>query len=62
MSEHQIQIGQVFVDAKPPRRQWRVVERRGGNFVLERLDKPNVRRFPDEPMLLDPEHYRADET
>lgn len=62
MSKHEIQIGQVFIDAKPPYRQWRVVDRRDGNFVLERLDKPNVRRFPDEPMLLDPEHYRPGKT
>ncbi|MFC4351995.1 hypothetical protein ACFOW6_10615 [Fodinicurvata halophila] len=62
MSEHQILIGQVFMDAKPPHRKWRVVDRRDANFVLERLDKPNVRRFPDEPTLLDPEHYRPDGT
>lgn len=58
VSASQVRIGQLFTDAKPPHHQWRVVERRGSNYVLERRDKPNVRRFPDVSALLDPDRYR----
>ena len=51
-------IGQVFADAKPPRREWRIVRRHGGTFALERTDKPNVSRFVDAAALDDLNRYR----
>lgn len=52
-----VKVGQVYVDVKPPRREWHVVEERENTFVLQRADKPTVRRFLQESDLLDPHRY-----
>lgn len=50
--------GDVYVDIKPPRREWRVSRLKGDSIVLERLDKPSTLRFLSLPELSDPLRYR----
>jgi hypothetical protein len=50
-------IGQIYIDIKPPRREWRVSERRAGTLMLERVDKPTVFRFVEPAALRDTNRY-----
>jgi hypothetical protein len=52
-----VRLGQVFRDAKPPQRVWRVTERRDEHCRLERIDKPNIVRYPSLTALLDTNRY-----
>jgi hypothetical protein len=53
-----IRIGAVYRNAKPPHHDWRVVDLRDEQLVLERTDNPNVMRFPNAEALRDPFRYR----
>lgn len=57
MGEPEIQIGRIYSDAARPHRAWRVVERRGDRFMLQRLDNPNIMRFEDAKTLTDTHQY-----
>ena len=58
MKERKVKrIGQIYADAKPPRRQWRIVRQRGDSFTLERTDKTTVLRFVDADALTDTTRY-----
>jgi hypothetical protein len=53
-----ISIGDTYLDARPPRHEWRVIEtHRGERFTLERVDKQSVLRFVDHDGLCDPRRY-----
>jgi len=54
----QIRMGQIYVDAKPPRREWRVVKQTEDRFVLQRVDRPGVSRIPAAETLLDGRRYQ----
>lgn len=58
MKTHSIQIGQIYKDARPPRRSWRVSENHDGIYTLERVDQPDVMRFVDAAALWDDDRYR----
>jgi hypothetical protein len=51
-------VGQVFSDAMPPRRQWRVSEAKEGSFTLECIGRPSILRFLDAKALHDETRYR----
>lgn len=53
----EVRIGQIYADAKPPRREWRVVKEIEDRYVLQRVDKPGVSRMPDLEALLDSRRY-----
>ena len=53
-----IAIGQIYVDAKPPRRKWRVTEAHGDHFTVERVDQAGAFRFLDAVALGDRNRYR----
>ncbi|WP_026987539.1 hypothetical protein [Fodinicurvata fenggangensis] len=57
MPDDSVKIGQVYISVKPPRREWYVVEERENTFVLQRADKPTVRRFQQAAELRDPQRY-----
>ncbi|MEX2628471.1 MAG: hypothetical protein WD341_00935 [Tistlia sp.] len=57
MRAQDFKLGHIYVDARPPRRQWRIVEKRGDVCVLARVDKPSVMRFCEFGTLLDPLRY-----
>lgn len=57
MPDQSVKVGQVYISVKPPRREWHVVEERENTFVLQRADKPTVRRFQQEAELRDPQRY-----
>lgn len=61
MEEGPIRIGQVFINVAQPRRAWRVTAQLGDNVRLERVDQPNVIRFPVRKVLLDRHRYVPDE-
>ena len=52
-----IEIGRIYMDAKPPRRTWRVCREDKGTYTLERIDKPSTMRFVDEAALSDHNRY-----
>ncbi|SDG59404.1 hypothetical protein [Thalassobaculum litoreum] len=49
---NEIKIGQIYADVPPPRRSWKIVSDNGGHYMLQRIDKPGVSRFPDAKTLL----------
>lgn len=57
MNEPELSIGAIFVDVKPPRREWRIARRDANSLVLERVDKPTVLRFLAPAELRDPLRY-----
>lgn len=52
-----IQVGACFVDAKPPKKEWRIDSIEGNTITLERIDKPAVIRFVDSNSLRDSNRY-----
>jgi hypothetical protein len=56
--ERDVKVEEIYVNVAPPRRQWRVVERRHNYVKLVRKDNPNIMRFPHESVLLDKKRYR----
>jgi len=52
-----LSVGEIYVDVKPPRREWRIARREGDVLVLERVDKPTVLRFLAPAVLRDPLRY-----
>ncbi|MEX0923623.1 MAG: hypothetical protein WD489_08235 [Rhodovibrionaceae bacterium] len=58
MAEKKIEVGQKFIDANPPSYEWRVLEIRGENVLLQRVDKERVSRIPPAEVLLDPLYYK----
>jgi hypothetical protein len=52
-----IHVGQIYTDAKRPRRVWRITARYDDLYRLERADAPNVVRFPDRKALKDSNRY-----
>jgi hypothetical protein len=56
--ERDVQVEEIYVSVAPPRRQWRVVERKQNYVKLVRTDNPNIIRFPQESVLLDKKRYR----
>ena len=57
MADDPVRIGQIFKNVAMPRRAWRVTARFGDNFRLERVDQPNIIRFPLRETLLDRLRY-----
>jgi hypothetical protein len=55
-----VRVGQIFRDAKPPHRAWRVTENREGLCRIERLDRPNIVRYPHCTALLDSNRYAGE--
>lgn len=55
---HDVRVGQVYVDVKPPRREWRVHEEKDGLFTLVRTDDARVIRCLEADALLDDTRYR----
>jgi len=53
-----VTVEEIYVNVAPPRRQWRVVERKQYYVKLVRTDNPNIIRFPHESALLDKKRYR----
>lgn len=58
MVEKKIQAGQVYIDVNQPKYEWRVVELRGDNVLLQRVDKDRIARIPPTKVLLDPLYYK----
>jgi len=56
--ERDVKIEEIYVNVAPPRRQWRVIERKQNYVKLVRTDNPNIIRFPHESALLDKKRYR----
>jgi hypothetical protein len=56
--ERDVQVEEIYVSVVPPRRQWRVVERKQNYVTLVQKDNPNIMRFPHESALLDKKRYR----
>ncbi len=52
-----VRVGELFRDARLPRWTWRVTERFGELYRLERVDKPEVVRFPRLAVLRDDNRY-----
>jgi hypothetical protein len=61
MEDGPIRVGRIFVNVAQPRRAWRVTAQLGDNVRLERVDQPNVVRFPLRKVLLDLQRYVPDE-
>jgi hypothetical protein len=57
MEPDAVRIGQIYVDARPPRREWRVEKLHDGTIMLVRVDKPSVSRFVDATALCDTDRY-----
>lgn len=57
MKEAKLSVGDVYVDVKPPRREWRIRRCREDSIMLERLDKPGVSRFLSPADLNDRHRY-----
>jgi hypothetical protein len=51
------EVGEIYVDARPPRREWRVTQIHDGTITLERIDKPSTLRFVNIPTLHDSNRY-----
>ncbi|MEF2559166.1 hypothetical protein VQ044_23770, partial [Aurantimonas sp. C2-5-R2] len=43
--------------AERPRREWKIVEKRGGRYVLDCIQNPKVSRFLDAEALSDQQRY-----
>lgn len=56
----EVRIGAVYADARRPRHRWRVTELLGQLCRLERVDDPNVVRFPAIKVLQDVTRYTAE--
>lgn len=52
-----IEIGQIYVDAKRPHREWRIVEAHGDYFTVERVDQAGAFRFLSAAALGDRNRY-----
>lgn len=52
-----IRVGQIYRDAKQPRRHWRVTDRHDDLYRLERVDSPNLVRYPNAAALADENRY-----
>ena len=52
-----IHLGQIYHNVGRPRRAWRVTAEYGGRYRLERVDSPNVIRFPEAAALQDERRY-----
>ncbi|MEK0082993.1 pentapeptide repeat-containing protein [Benzoatithermus flavus] len=59
-SRQEIRIGAVYADARRPRHRWRVTELLGQLCRVERVDNPNVVRFPAAKVLQDATRYTAE--
>jgi hypothetical protein len=57
MTENDICVGQIYRNVKRPRRGWRVTARYDGRYRLERIDTPNMVRYPDAKALRDSHRY-----
>lgn len=57
MKKAKVSIGDVYVDVKPPKREWRISQYRGDSVTLERVDKPSVFRFLATVELNDRNRY-----
>lgn len=57
MDKAELTVGEIFVDVKPPRREWRISRREGDTLVLKRVDKPTVLRFLTPTDLRNPLRY-----
>ena len=57
MPEADICGGQIYRTIKRPRRVWRVTAKCDGRYRLERVDAPNVARYPDAKALQDSHRY-----
>jgi hypothetical protein len=55
--EPAVRVGELFRDARLPRWTWRVTGRFGELYRLERVDSPNVVRFPTLAVLRDDNRY-----
>lgn len=52
-----VRLGQIYRNVRRPRRAWRVTAEHGGRYRLERVDSPNVIRFPEAAALQDERRY-----
>jgi hypothetical protein len=57
MSGDGIHLGQTYRNAKRPFRTWRVTAESDNHCRLERVDSPNVVRFPSAALLRDASRY-----
>ena len=57
MSGDGIHLGQIYRNAKRPFRTWRVTAESDSHCRLERVDSPNVVRFPNAALLHDTSRY-----
>lgn len=57
MDKAEFSVGAVFVNLKPPRREWRISRWDGDVLILERVDKPTVLRFLAPAELRDSLRY-----
>jgi hypothetical protein len=57
MKKAKVSVGDIYVDVKPPRREWRVSQCRDDSVTLERVDKPTTFRFPSIKELTDRNRY-----
>ncbi len=55
--EPPIRVGDIFESVEAPRRRWRVTGQHGENVRLERVDHPNLIRYPIRKTLLDRHRY-----
>lgn len=55
---HDIRIGQIYVDAKLPKHEWRISAEDSGVFTLVRADDPHAYRYVEAETLLDTIRYR----
>jgi hypothetical protein len=52
-----VQVGQTYCNVERPRRVWRVTARYGDLCRLERIDSPNVVRYPALKAMRDSTRY-----
>lgn len=57
MTKGDVSIGYVYVDVKPPRREWRISQYRGDSITFQRVDKPTAFRFLATAELNDRHRY-----
>jgi hypothetical protein len=57
MLEDRICVGQIYSNIKKPCRAWRITARYDGRYRLERVDNPNMVRYPDAKALQDSHRY-----
>lgn len=58
LSDQSMKTEELYENVERPRRQWQVVERKGGHVKLVQRDNPNITRYPSEDALNDERRYR----